>query len=125
MALELSSSRVQQQKKRPASSLEERVVELVKENGVYRREIGFCRGCFTASCHLVDEVYGVSQELMLAYYHNPHLPLNILEEWRRHALSLQKAIDAYERVVVEMEDEWVNSWKPQDGHRATEYKNVI
>jgi hypothetical protein len=116
MGIEFLPSHVQQQKNLPPSTLEERYVDMLKKEGIRRREIGFFRGCFSASCRMVDEVHSVCQELMLAYYYNPHLPLEMLESLHGHALSLQKAVDKYERVVLKMEDEWVNSWQA-DGQR--------
>jgi hypothetical protein len=125
MAIELSPSRVQQQKNHPPSTLEENFIDLYKKEGFLRRENGFYRGCFSASCQMVDDVYEVCQLLMLAYYHNPEFPLKILEELREHALVLQKAVNKYECVVLQMEEEWVDEWQPKDGHRISEYRNVI
>src|SRR2546423_15713535 len=65
MAIECLPSYVQQQKNLPPSTLEERCVDMLKKEGIRRREIGFFRGCFSASCRMVDEVHSVCQELML------------------------------------------------------------
>jgi hypothetical protein len=115
MALELRQSRVQQQK--TPCTIEKRLVGLLKENRIYRREIGFSRGCLQAYFQFVDEVYNVFQELELAYLNNLHLPHEFLEEVHRLALRLQRPIDECERIVLEREDEWVDSWQSENGYR--------
>jgi hypothetical protein len=91
--------------------MQQRYVELLKTAGAGRREIAHYRGCHKLALELVEEVWDVIRVCMLEYYQHPELPLNIQEEIHQHAISLQKAIDKYERAVSGLEDAWVNSWK--------------
>jgi hypothetical protein len=110
-----NGDRIPQTDWRTPSIIEKRLVILLKENGNYRRELGFFYDCFQAYFRFVDKVYNVFQELELAYLYHLHLPDEFLEELHRPARRLQKAIDNWKRIVSGSENEWVDSWQSKNG----------
>jgi hypothetical protein len=125
MALELRPSRLQQQKEHQPSTLDERFMDLVRQHGVCRRELGYSRGCLKASRQFIEEVSSVGQKLMLCYYHNYEYPLKIMQPYYEHAVILQTAVDKCKGVFIDMEDEWVNAWKHEDEHRDCEQSDLV
>lgn len=125
MAIETSYDRVQMAKKRPRPTYEERLLELIRETGVLRRELNFYRSCFEPSRNLTSEVWDVANQLMLTYYWDPNGSEDSLKRSFELAEELRDAVVRYEKVMVEAEEEWVSFWRDQQKLRDAKAGNFI
>lgn len=107
-ALSLQPHHVQAQKMRSRPNCEQRLVELVKENSSYRRELCFFRTVYQAMDRARDGVAAIAQQLTLNYYIRPDLVGQGDAEWLRLADELGRVLQRYGEVVNAAAQEWVD-----------------
>jgi len=120
-ALELRREVLQLAKQHKPNSQEQREIDLVRQLSALRREVNFFRSCYESAEAMVFSLYSISQEMYLNYYLRPIRTVNDVgsqypdvdwsqvadTEWLRRADELVWHIQAYERVVIGAEAEWI------------------
>ena len=114
-ALELTKHQLQSTKMKDPPTLKARLIELIKENGAYRRECACYRACFGPSHKLADEVQRISQQLILEICFNPMCPFEISESVYVRTLELKEAAEELKETLSKEVEEWVTSWEAKGG----------
>lgn len=107
-ALNLRPEYVQAQKRWSRPNCERRLVELVKENSSYKRELRFFRTIYQAMDRVHDRVAAIAQQLTLNYYIQPDQVGEGNGEWLHLAGEVEKVLRSYAGVVNAAAQEWVD-----------------
>ena len=87
---------LQRNKSRAIPNTQERLVELVRENGALRREILFYRTCYEEANRLLDRVAGAITSLFVLSYTMPAKIESVDADIRYEvAMDLQEAMNAF------------------------------
>lgn len=109
-ALEYQPKVVRATKFRSRPNHEQRLVELVRENSSYRRELRFFRVVFEAMEEVQRQVSSTAQQLVLNYYLDPVKPD---DRWLNMADELNLAIHRYNTIVGRAAEDWVQVTEQQ------------
>lgn len=103
----LRMSTVQAAKSLPRPSYEERLIELVRENSSFKRELCFFREAYSAMDQLQADVRDLAQRLILKHCLSPNCKPDEQEEWLEAITELNEKLQ-FSRVRLEKAcDEWV------------------
>lgn len=106
-ALCLDPNYLQDQKKLPRPTYEQRIIEQVREIASYRRELRFFRRLYQAMEEAQEEIASVAQQSTLNYYICPACRGDGDREWLTQADDLNTTLRKYANVVQEAANEWI------------------
>ena len=115
-ALDLQPQKLQAKKYCQRPSFEQRLVEIVRENSSYRRELCFFRAAYEAMEVMQKSISTVAQQLILGYY----LSANNVSPEDNQCLQLSDDLDTalrrYKTVVNEAMEDWIELTREQPAH---------
>ena len=107
-ALDLRRLTLQTQQTLPPPTYEQRLVEMLKQNSSYKRELRFFRAIYQAMEKTREDITSIIQELTLNYYIRPHDTGQADSQWLQLADELDNALQIYTSVVNQAANDWVH-----------------
>lgn len=116
-ALEYQPKILRASKFRPRLNHEQRLVELVRENSSYRRELRFFRVVFEAMEEMQRQVSSTAQQLVLNHYLDTVQPD---DRWLISADELNTMVQRYGAIVDYAAKDWVEVTEQQHSAQAAD-----
>jgi len=107
-ALDLRRCTLQTQQISPRPTYEQRLVEMLKQNSSYKRELRFFRAVYQAMEKTRECITSIIQDLILNYYIRPSNTGQADSQWLQLADELDNALQRYTSVVNEAAKDWVH-----------------
>jgi hypothetical protein len=110
MALDLQPARIQRSKHATRPPPEVRLIELLRLNAAYRREIQFFRTAYYSAEAFLERVWDVCQQMILQYYLHPTVAGERDDAWLAFATKMEDAVRQHQSVLVDVEEKWAKFW---------------